>query len=364
MKITNVETILLAIPFETGGQPWIFGGKPWTHFDVLLIRIETDEGITGWGESFARNRDASLKATIDTHIGPKLVGRDPTRIVQIKHQLEQQLHNFGRIGPVEYGISGVDIALWDILGKAAGIPLYRLLGGKSRDEVELYASLMRYANTSAVAKATERAISEGYRYVKLHEIGLEEVKAARAAAGSEIAIMLDTNCPWSLENALEMDRQLAAYKLYWLEEPVWPPENYAALAAVRAVGNHRIAAGENAGSMFDFKQMFDAKAVDIAQPDLAKAGGLTEVLKIAAVAEGYGVTMVPHCAMFGPGLVATVHFNAAQINPPILERLYIDLGANPMGEPMQPRNGRLRVPDGPGLGCDPAANVIARYRVA
>jgi hypothetical protein len=126
MKIANAKTILLSMPFEADGiPPWSFGGKPANAFDILLVRLETNDGLVGWGEAFSRGRDIALKQTIDTRLLPLILGRDATQISKIKHSLEFQLHNFGRISGVEYGIAAIDIALWDLLGKACGQPPYR-----------------------------------------------------------------------------------------------------------------------------------------------------------------------------------------------------------------------------------------------
>jgi L-alanine-DL-glutamate epimerase-like enolase superfamily enzyme len=264
-----------------------------------------------------------------------------------------------------YGISAVDVALWDILGKCAGVPLVDLLGGPFAPEVEVYASLLPYGAAEAVAAATRKAIDLGYRYVKLHETTLSEVQAAVEEAGTEAVIMLDVNCPWSVGEALEMDRKLAPFGLFWLEEPVWPPENYRGLARVRAEKRHRIAAGENAGSVHDIAAMIDAGAIDIAQPDVAKTGGITELMKIAALCEACAIGFMPHCAMFGPGQVATLHINAAQRSIPLFERFFCDFGTELLfGEAMIPKRGMLQVPTGPGLGIEPDQNVINKYRVA
>ncbi len=365
MKIKKAESILLSLPFgQEGTPPWSFGGKPANAFDVLLVRLETDEGLVGWGEAFSRGQDVGLKQLIDTRVLPPLVGRDASQITKIKHDLEFQLHNFGRNGAIQYGISAVDIALWDILGKSADIPLHKLLGGAYADQVEVYASLMRYGNPVDVRRVTRQAIERGYRYIKLHEVELDEIRAAVEAAGSKARVMLDTNCPWTVEQALQMSEELSDLGLYWLEEPVWPPENFRGLAIVRSKGIHRIAAGENTGSLHDFAAMIDARAIDIAQPDVAKTGGLTEVLKIAALCEAEGIEFCPHCALFGPGQVATVHLTAAHRSVPLLERLYCDFESELYGEAMMPKGGRIKVPTEAGLGLEPDAGVLKKYRVA
>jgi L-alanine-DL-glutamate epimerase-like enolase superfamily enzyme len=364
MKIAKAETILLSMPFAAGGTPpWSFGGKPANSFDVLLVRIETHNGLVGWGEAFSRGSDLALKQVIDTRLTPLIVGRDASQISKIKHNLEFQLHNFGRNGGLEFGIAAIDIALWDLLGKACGQPLSRLLGGAYTDQVETYASLMRYGNVADVTKATRGAIERGYRFIKLHEIEFDEIAAAVDAAGSDAKVMLDVNCPWTVAEALRMEKKLRGLELCWLEEPVWPPENYEGLAIVRAQGTHRIAAGENAGSLHDFMAMIRAGAIDIAQPDVAKTGGVTEVLKIAALCEAHGVEFVPHCALFGPGQVATIHVTAAHRSTPLFERLYCDFETELYGKATVPVGGKIKVPQGPGLGLDPDLSVLERFRV-
>lgn len=362
--IVKAETVLVSIPFESGGTPpWSFGGKPRNAFDTLMVRLETESGLVGWGEAFSRNEDRALKQIIDTRVLPLVLNRASTEIARIKYDLEFQLQNFGRIGPIVYGISAVDTALWDIAGKRMGVPLVDLLGGSFTDELEVYASLMRYGNCEDVARITKRVIDQGYRYIKLHEITLPEIKASVEAAGSKAKIMLDTNCPWSVAEALRYDRELEPLGLYWFEEPIWPPEHYIGLAKIRATGRHRIAAGENAGSLHDFSAMIAAGAIDIAQPDVAKTGGVTELLKIAALCEAHGVEFIPHCAIFGPGQIATMHINASRQTTPLLERLYCDFEAELYGGRNLPVNGKVKMPAGPGLGLEPDEAVIAKYRV-
>ncbi|MDA7947743.1 MAG: mandelate racemase/muconate lactonizing enzyme family protein [Hyphomicrobiaceae bacterium] len=363
-KIANAEAILVSIPFESGGTPpWSFGGAPRNAFDIMLVRLETEDGIVGWGEAFSRNQDRSLQALIESRILPLVIGREADRIAETKFELEFELHNFGRVGPVMYGISAVEIALWDILGKRCGQPLAALLGGAFAGEVEVYASLMRYGSQELVAEWTKKAIGLGYKNIKLHEVELPVIKAAVQAASGKARVTLDTNCPWSVEEALEYDKALEPLGLDWLEEPVWPPENYKGLARIRQAGRHLIAAGENAGSMYDFVAMIDAGAIDIAQPDVAKTGGIIELQKIAALCETHGVEFVPHCALFGPGQVATIHICAAHRRVPMLERLFCEFEAELYGEYGIPKRAHFVVPTEPGLGRDPDPHVIREYRV-
>jgi D-galactarolactone cycloisomerase len=362
MKIVAVESILLAIPFEDRGGVWKFG-KDRQAFQTLLLRIDTDQGVSGWGEVFTKNGELALKAMVDTHVAPLLIGRDATQIAQIKLDLEKALHNFGRIGPLAYAISGVDLALWDILGRAAGLPLHRLLGGACRETVDCYASLTRYGGPKQAAKAVERAAREGYGAVKLHEVLPSTVGASRKAVGPDVKLMIDTNCPWTLGQAKRALEEMAPHDLFWLEEPVWPPENYEALAELRDMGLAPIAAGENAGGLMDYLAMFEAGAVDIVQPDIAKSFGLSEAIKIAALAEAFNVELYPHCFMIGPGYAATLHLCAALPHRPMLERFFIELAGEPMGEAVAPRKGVATVPQGPGLGCEPDPKLVKKYRL-
>jgi len=366
MRIVKADTVLVSVPFETGGglPPWGWGGAPADTFDMLMVRLETEDGLVGWGEAFSRMADVALQQLVDTRVLPLVRGRDACQIARIKHDVEFNLHNFGRVGSIMYGISAVDIALWDLAGKRAGQPLVKLLGGASTRELEVYASLVRYGTEEAVTRAVRRAIDGGYRWIKLHEVSVPAIAAACEAAGGDAGVMLDTNCPWSVEEALAVDAALEGLGLHWFEEPVWPPENYAGMAAVRATGRHRIASGENAGSVFDFAAMHAAGAIDIAQPDVAKTGGVTELRKISAFCEAHGLGFSPHCALFGPGQIATLHLSAAEVRPPLFERLYLDFEAELFGDAAVVRDGRLRVPAGPGLGVDPDPAVIERYRIA
>jgi L-alanine-DL-glutamate epimerase-like enolase superfamily enzyme len=353
MKITRVETSVVNLPMVIDGATPTLGGRVRTSIDMLLVRVDTDAGVTGWGEAFGHRIFHATRAAIDTLLGPMCVGRDPAQISAIHDDLQRTLHGVGRNGPTLYALSGIDIALWDIAGKVAGLPLYRLLGGGGRADLPAYASLLRYGAAKDVAHYAEQALKRGYRHLKLHEITVPEVKAARDVAGAGVPIMLDTNCPWTVTEALAMARRLAPLELTWLEEPVWPPENLAGLAEVRARGGIPTAAGENYGTAWDFRRAFEAGALDFAQPSVTKVGGVTEMRRVLALAETFGVTVVPHSAYFGPGLLASIHCIAAMPGETLVERFYCDFAENPLGAAIDPVNGRIPVPQGPGLGVDP-----------
>jgi D-galactarolactone cycloisomerase len=362
MKITGVETMIVRLPYRQSGPPSGFGGKLWTTMDTLLVRVDTDTGISGWGEAFGYNVNEGTKATLDTLIAPLCLGRDPTAIAELMADLQRKLHFFGRGGPATFGLSGIDIALWDIAGKIAGVPLHRLLGGAGRRNLRAYASLLRYGDPAVAARVAAEAASRGYLHVKLHEITVPPIASTRQALGPDVALMLDTNCPWSLGEAGRMARELAPHNLFWLEEPIWPPEDVAALAALRRKILTPIAAGENAASVTHFAQMLAAEAIDYAQPSVTKIGGISEMRRVLTISEAANVIVAPHSPYFGPGLLATLHIAASVAQEMLVERLYVDLDASLFGDLVQATDGMMRVPEGPGLGCDPDAAVIARYR--
>src|SRR5262249_52750257 len=264
-------------------------------------------GLTGWGEAFGHRIFPATRAAIETLIGPMCIGRDPSQITAIHEDFQRSLHGIGRNGPVIYALSGIDIALWDIAGKAAGLPLYRLLGGSPRADLPAYASLLRYGAADAVAHYTEQALGRGYRHIKLHEITVPEIKAARDVTGPGVPIMADTNCPWTVAEAVAMARRLAPPGLPSLREAGGPPAELSGLAEGRPGGGISTAAGENYGTAWEFRRAFEAGALTYAQPSVTKVGGVTEMRRIMTLAESFGVQVVPHSAYFGPGLLASIH---------------------------------------------------------
>jgi L-alanine-DL-glutamate epimerase-like enolase superfamily enzyme len=263
---------------------------------------------------------------------------------------------------VVYAHSGIDIALWDIAGKRAGLPVSDLLGGARRKEVRAYASLMRYGNPEVVRRICAGRAAAGFTHIKLHEHTVEAVMAAREGAGPDVQIMNDVNCPWTVAQALEMEKAYRPAGLFWLEEPVFPPEDHKGLARVRREGQTRIAAGENAAGLHDFVDSFEKGAIDIAQPSVTKIGGITEMRKIIAAAEAHSVQVIPHCAYFGPGNLASIHIVASLSTDTLLENIYANLEASPYGDAMVATNGKVRVPQGPGLGVEPDMAIVEKYR--
>ena len=363
MKITSVEPILISVPYDRGGGPVPKADAvPWRNMDTLLVKVETNDGITGWGEAFGFGGCVASATALAKMVAPLAVGRDPTDIAGLMGDLARKLHNYGRNGPVSFALSGLDIALWDIAGKVRSEPLHRMLGAPEIDRVPAYASLLRYGDADLVARNAARAVERGYRRIKLHEITATEVAAARQAIGADGPLMVDTNCPWSAADAFAMAQAFAPYNLLWLEEPVWPPDDYEALAHVRAAGV-RVAAGENAGTWVEIAQLIEIAQVDFVQPSVTKIGGITEMKRIIDMADDHGAALAPHSPYFGPGLIATIHICASLPQLAFVERFYCDLEASPFGDQVYAVDGFMRVPQGPGLGLVVDEVVMARYRV-
>lgn len=361
MDIKSVETHLVRIPYSHDGPPTGFGGKVWTTIDTLLVRLETDTGLVGWGEAFGYNIIPATAAAIETVIAPLVLGEPADRIEALTDSLFRKTHLFGRNGPAIYAISGLELALWDIAGKAANQPVHRLFGGGERTELPAYASLMRYGQPDLVAAACRRAMEAGFRAIKLHEVDPACVRAARRQVGPDVAIMLDTNCPWDLVTARRMAKAMEADDLLWLEEPVWPPEDAAALARLRGRTSIPVAAGENASGPNDLVRLIAAGAVDYAQPSVTKIGGIGAFRAVSTAARQHAVGLAPHSPYFGPGLLATLQILSVEPTEAPVERLHCAMETDLYGGLTRADGGVFKVPQGPGLGLDPDPDVLARH---
>lgn len=323
MKIKAIETSVIAIPFGIGGPPQLFAGHVWNRMETLIVRVETEDGIVGWGEAFGHVAIPATKAALDTVIAPLALGQDAEDLGGLATRLLRAVHLLGRNGPFTYAVAGLEIALWDIRGKRCGQPLWHLLSGGARGPVKAYASLLNYGTDDLVAKNTTAAWNAGYRHIKLHQTTESAVLEAREAA-PDAHIMLDVNCAWLPPEARAMAATLKPHSLYWLEEPVWPPEDIAGLASVRGQGIP-VAAGENVAGLFGFKSLIEAGAIDIAQPSVIKLGGIGEMARIVHLCEAHGINVAPHSPYFGPGLVATLHVAVALLPDPLIEILWLQM---------------------------------------
>lgn len=364
MRITRVEPILIAVPYEHGGPKPMRPLGPWSHMETLLVRVDTDAGLTGWGEAFGFAASPLTREAIVRVVAPLCVGREFDEVPAFMAELRRKVHAMGRHGPVSFALAGIDIALWDIAGKARGEPVHRLLGGGSRDRIPTYASLLRYGKPDLIARYTQEAVARGYQAIKLHEHLVETVAPGREAAGPDIAIMVDTNCAWRPDEAIAIARKLERYDLAWLEEPIDPVDDYEALARLRRETHMTIAGGENIGHTAEARGALECGALDIFQPSVTKIGGIVAMRQAIAVAQARGVRVMPHSPYFGPGLIATLHVIAADLPEAMCERFYCELEATPLGDAIAAPDGFMRVPQGPGLGIDIDESIIARYAVA
>ena len=359
MKITSVRAIPLAVPIREAAPV----ASSWSAraSKQILVEVRTDGELTGWGEAFAYGVPLAVCNIIEDGLAPIVAGQDPTEIEALVDRMHRALMIWGRRGLAMMAVSGVELALWDLAGKARGVPVYALLGGLVQRSVRAYASLPRYESAADVARATAAMARQGFTAIKIHQTDVGSVAAAREAVGAGVELMLDTNCPWSVEEAIRMGRRLEKYGLRWLEEPVWPPEDYAGLARVREATTTSIACGENEATVFGFREIVRAGAADVLQPSVTKVGGLLELKKIATVAAAANVTLVPHSFYFGPGLAATLHAIACTPGVP-----YIEFGAGALvpslsRTPIRCVDGMVSLEDRPGLGADPDPDVIARH---
>jgi L-alanine-DL-glutamate epimerase-like enolase superfamily enzyme len=361
MKIMDVKAIPLFIPMKET-PPLTVESK--TRGYHVLVEVSTDEGITGYGEAW-RLTPKAVCTLIEEGLKPLLVGKDPTQIEKLWDTMYSTTFRYGRKGIVIHAISGIEIALWDILGKYRGLPIYEMIGGLCREKIKAYASLHHYEKPKDVAAVALRCVEDGYTAIKLHQGDIESVKVVRQAIGTEVTLMVDAaGSSWSPRQALEKSKELEQYNVSWLEEPVWPADDYDGLASLQTQSNIKIAAGENEYTHYGFKEMISKHSVDIVQPDVTKSGGILECRKIFAMAEAWNLQIATHSFYYGPGVAATVHLGLSNIRSEWVEINSIPLETSIMHPSLRPENGYLSLPEKPGLGIEVDNTVIKKYLVA
>lgn len=360
--ITAIDTIALRIPLDIWAPaPMSSQGVPRTHVDSLYVRVTTSRGVVGWGESFGTARPMAV-AAFDHWIRRLAVGQSATD-KNLVPRIERMLYSLGRAGPMINALAGLDIALWDIRGKLEGVSVATLLGGAKRTRVECYASLLQYyGKAEHLKRNTARALERGYRHIKLHERTPEAVAIARGVIGPEIPLMVDTNCAWTLADAQATVTAMAPHKPFWIEEPIYPPEDLEALATLRETTGVPLGVGENACSLVDFRNMVTIGKADYVQPSLVKIG-ITGMAKVADEVERLGVVCTPNAFYIGPAFLAALHCVAAKEKESPLERMFADFGATPFSNTVPVIDGGIEVPQGPGLGADPEDDLIAQFKV-
>ena len=336
----------------------------------VFLEIDTDEGVTGLSGPLTSLTEAFV---IDTELRPLLMGADPLAIELLWDQM-YRLMVHGRKGDTMMAISAVDCCLWDIKGKWMGQPVYRLLGGPTRTEIPVYASALGYSlDPGRIATRAREIVAEGYRATKwFFRYGpaqgpggmarnLELAETLREAVGSDVDIMLDAWNSWDVPYSIKMAERLAEYDVRWLEEPVMP-DKLASYAEVRAASPVPISGGEHEYTRWGFRQIIESEAMDILQPDIYWAGGISETVKICALASAFDLPVIPH----GQSTHASAHVIASQ-SPgtcPIQEYLikWNTINQFFLKEKLTPRNGTIPLPGGPGLGMALDESVVREER--
>ncbi len=379
MKIARVELIPVRLPFAQLGPPLRAFGRPFTAMELALVRVETDDGLVGWGEG-PWGIWRPIKAVIEDFIAPVAIGYDALDVGRVMGDMHRLMYVLGRRGIAMHALSALDIALWDIAGKAAGKPLHRLLGGRGEQPVPAYMSIWAGKGTIEAYDAERKvfaweradhdviiaqirgAMAAGFRHIKLHSAAEDDIRLAREVAGPDAKIMIDASCRWTLDEARAAAARIAPYDPYWLEEPIFPPDDYGALAQLRKETGVATAAGENACTVLEFEDMFDAGAVTFAQPNVTRVGGVSEFLKVLELADARGVEVCPFSALFGPGFLATVHLMASRARPGMMEYVGAPHEVTLYGDRLA-STGQHQAPEGPGLGIDPDPDVLRDYRI-
>lgn len=388
MKITRVEASWLHVPIPEERQHVSDFGRA-TSFDTALVRIETDAGITGFGEAKVSAGSPGdyhgVVAVINHEFGPGLVGQDPRNISRIwenlysgtrGHYAIARGHVFpamSRRGVSISAISGIDIALWDILGKSLNTPVWQLLGGRKAEQMPAYAS-GGWADAQNIGAQLQGYVEQGdFKAVKMR-IGVFDgsplasaarVIAARTALGPHIDLMADAHGTFTVSEAKQFCHLVRDCNLAWFEEPV-TADDKRGLAEVRASTHIPIASGESECTRFDFRDLIELRAADILQPDLGICGGITEAMRISALASAANLRMAPHLWAGAPAFAAGLHMAAASPATHILE---YSLGANPMiheliEERFTVEAGMLAIPDRPGLGITIRDDFVQRHKQA
>ncbi|WP_459615858.1 mandelate racemase/muconate lactonizing enzyme family protein [Bordetella sp. 2513F-2] len=377
--IKKVTCHVVSAPVErpfTSSRGWLYKTR-----GSCIVEIETQDGIVGWGECYGPAQVA--RAFIESQYAPRIVGRDAFDVEVIWEDLYNRIKDYGNKGMSIAALSGIDIALWDIIGKRCGKPVHKLIGGAFRSEVACYATGLYFIDMDRlIEEAVEEArgyAEEGFTAIKMKiglgspKLDIERVAAVRRAIGDDVRLMVDANHCYTVPAAIRLGRELQDLDVEWFEEPISPEDIDGYVEVTRAL-DMAVAGGENEFTRWGFRDLVSRKAMDIIQPDVCAAGGLSECRKIAALATAHGVECVPHAWGSVIGLAATLHFLAALPDqppsyrpvPPMLE---FEQCENPFRDtlsvdPIVQRNGVVAIPTAPGLGIEIRREVLDRYRSA
>ncbi|MBV9784620.1 MAG: mandelate racemase/muconate lactonizing enzyme family protein [Acidisphaera sp.] len=369
MKITDVEAIYLRLPE--------IQQRTDSSQDALLVKVSTDAGITGWGEvdgcpAVARAViEAGYSHTQVNGLRAILLGEDPLATARLWNKMYASTLYYGRSGAAIQAMAGVDIALWDIKGKALGKPVVELLGGALRDRMRVYSSNMfQFSVEDTVARARQ-AIDTGHTGVKFgwepfgrdEAMDLRYVEAIRRAIGDDNDFMLDVGLAWDAKTTIRRARLFEPYRLFWIEEPLHP-DDYAGYGKVSRSCLQHIAAGEQECTVVGFERLIDEGGIDIVQIDLTRCG-FTQAMRIAAYAQRRGRKVCNHNFTTDINTAASLHFLCAIENALVMEYCVepSEISQRLAKQPVTIRDGYAHLPEGPGLGVEPNDEVIAKYLV-
>lgn len=377
MQITEVQTIIVRLPQ--------IEAKCDGTQDALLVKIHTDAGIVGVGEVDSSPEvaraifDAPFSHTIASGLRALLLGEDPRDIERLWEKMYRGTIYFGRRGAAIHAISGADIALWDILGKATRLPCYQLLGGAYQTRLHAYASDLMPPTPDAAERRASQMREAGFSALKFGwgPLGQDEkadaalVAAARRGLGEDGDLMIDIGLCWDAVTAISRVRRLSEYNPYWIEEPL-PPDDIEGYGRLADAGlGVRIAAGEEESTCWGFQDLIERGKIDVVQADISRAGGLTESRRIAQMARRRNLLCVPHAFSTGVLLAASAHWAASIPNGGLVEYTVAEsplatglTGTGLLQEPLRAVDGFLTLTDAPGLGIELDEEAIARYRIA
>ena len=381
MKITDIRIHVLQTPLEV---PFAFSQGWVRRRSATLVEVLTDEGITGWGEAFAQGLEPPqiAAAVVESALKPLVLGHDPLATEVLWHRMYHATRDYGRKGSVTAAISAVDMALWDVAGKAHGVPVHVLLGGAFRTRVQAYATgFYRIHGQGEAARLGDEAIAHheaGFRLMKVKlGYGLKDDLAvmreiAARLQGRGVTLMVDTNHAYGVGEAIRLGHGMAEYDLRWYEEPV-APEHVAGYREVRSRVSMPVAGGENEHTLYGFRDFLAAGAVDVAQPDLGSVGGFTACRHVMALAQAHGVQVNPHVWGSAVAQAASLQLIAAVpvahhsvfAEEPVFE---YDRSSHPfrehlVREPVRQVDGWIDIPQRPGIGVEVDRDVLERYRV-
>jgi L-alanine-DL-glutamate epimerase-like enolase superfamily enzyme len=326
----------------------------------VLVHVRDRDGGTGVGEAWwgipdgPPGRTASpITAVVDDLLAPRVVGRDAERIEQLWYELWDWGYRYADQGIFAMGLSGLDLALWDLKGKRLGAPVSSLLGGPVSDEIPAYASFPPLRDPGLLTDETERALAAGFTAVKLHELDPELTALLRTRFGPDLKIMVDVNGHFDPIEAIAVGRRLGQLGVVWFEEPVRPMRDHAAIARVGAAIECDLAGGENEYALRDFEQLLATGALAYLQPEITKIGGLTAARRISTLAELHNVQLAPHNFRLGPALYASIHWGFTSPATTWFEFPWLPRGLSfPHPAPLPALvDGMVRPLTGPGLGC-------------